>query len=136
MLARIKQVSPGAAARIEQLDMPLDCAVFVLLDEIAGRLGEIQESMAKQIPPGMLPSRKISVTDKPQEIRGQWKAVTLKNGGASAVYYFEHETLPTSLDAELVKGDTQTIDWEEYGEHSLWLVCDSGGTATVRMWSI
>lgn len=132
MLDRIRKVSPNAAAKMEQLDMPLEGQMIVYLDEIAGRLAELQE---KLIPQGSVRSLIVSVTDSPQGLGGtDWVSAVLYNDGPDNIYLFDDYQMPrVGFDAPIKPGEGLPIDFHARIGKGKWVVCDSGESATARV---
>ena len=132
MLDRIRKVSPNAAARVEQLDMPLEGVLIVYLDEIAGRLGELQEKLISQ---GSLRSIIISVTDSPQGLGGtDWVSAVLYNDGPDNIYLFDDYQMPrVGFDAPIKPDEGLPIDFHARIGGSKYVVCAPGESATARV---
>jgi len=132
MLDQIRQSSPNAAARIEQLDVPLDAAMFILMDELVGRVAELQKSL---IPGGHLRSIIISVTDAPQVLgETDWVSAVLYNDGPSNVYLFDEYQMPrVGYDAPIKPNEGLPVDFRARIGKGKYVVCAPGESAEARV---
>jgi len=106
----------------------------VLLDELLGRMITIQELLENQVPVYHLVSTIVSVTDVPTEVNlGTWVDCTMYNDGADNVYIYNQWNLPGTDDSYLASGENLKIDNNQRTNKRFYLVCASGGTATVRI---
>lgn len=136
MLDRIREASPSAAARIEQLDVSLEAAMFILMDELVGRVAELQE---KLIPQGLIQSKIISVTDTPQLLgETDWVSAVLYNDGPNGIYLFDEYQMPrVGFDAPIKVNEGLPVDFRATIGKGKWVVCAPGESAEARafrMW--
>ena len=130
---RLNLSLPGAAAKIQEMGkVTPEIMMIIYLDEIAGRLGELQE---KLIPQGNLQPHTLSVTDSPQSIGGQdWMSATLYNDGDYDVYLFDQYQMPrVGYDAPIKNGEGINIDFRSRVGTGKFIVCAPGESATVRI---
>jgi hypothetical protein len=109
----------------------------ILLDEVAGKLSDVIELLKQQIPSGHIVSSSVFVTDEPVEVNlGLWVKTTLYNDGPDDIYVYNNRQFPSTQDAALKMGDSLPVDKGRRTAERFYLVCASGGTATVRIFHI
>ena len=134
--ARVQEQFPAASAKIANIPkVTPEVMMIVYLDEIAGRLAELQDALTEITAEGYLQSVKLNVSDSPVRFPFSAKHFSLYNDGASAVYVLGHDGKPLSRDAELNKSGHLNIDFQTKRSRSFWFVCSSGGSATVRVFT-
>lgn len=118
-----------------------------LLNDIAGILYE-QLAVMKDSIPDLVKKYKFNITDSLTEIDEDiiptlpWIAVTIFNDGADPVhidineYSGERDPLTGLLtDPSLASGDSLVIDMRASKIKKIYFVCDTGETATVRVYA-
>jgi hypothetical protein len=115
-----------------------------LLNDIAGILYE-QLAVMKDAIPDMFEKYEYAVTNTITELTSEtlssfpWISVTIYNVGADPVHIFINEFngevsgAGAIVDPALPSGDTFTIDMRSPKIKKVFLVCDVGKTATVRL---
>lgn len=109
--------------------------MLIYLDEIAGRLTEIYASMQKSAV-GVVEPLSVSVADKSYMVKpsNPWISFTAFNDGPDPVYINVNEKSGV-LDTPLNSGDDLTVNMETAKIHRLYLQCDKGKTASVRIFA-
>jgi hypothetical protein len=120
-----------------------------LLNDIAGIMYE-QLMVSKDAIPEIIKKYQFSVTDVVLELNEDkiltlpWISMTVYNdAGADPVHIFVNEynseftnyISPTPIDPPLAGGDSFQLDMRASKIKKLYLVCDTGGTATVRIFA-
>jgi hypothetical protein len=111
------------------------------LDEIAGRLAEIQESM-QRVPTGNVEPIKLQVTDALTRISfrvfspSPWFSFTLFNDGPDPVYPDVNKSVNArGRFVPLNAGDQLQVDMHSPKIKEIWLSCDPGKKAVVRIFA-
>lgn len=136
MLEHLNKLLPSAAVKIEQLGkVTPEVVMIVYLDEIAGRIAQLNEKIDLLIPEGHIRGIVIPVTDAPQRLgETDWYSADLFNDGEGDVYIFDEYELPRiGADAPLKKGESLKVDLKAKTGTQKYIVCPSGQSASVRV---
>lgn len=104
----------------------------ILMDEIAGRLADLQETIAKTIPQGIHQSLTLTIEDQIQRIKPPtpWFSFSLYNKITSnTVYGWVNDKGGNRHTIE--PDDTWNVNMGAAKIESIYLKCDSGESATV-----
>ena len=127
---------PSAAGRIASMPkVTPEVMMIVYLDEIAGRLAELQDALTEVTAEGFLSGKSISVTDNPVRIPIVARHLSLYNDGADSIYILQLKGKPLAGDAEIKKNGQFSLDFQTRKARNFYLVCASGETATVRVFT-
>jgi hypothetical protein len=110
-----------------------EAMMLIYLDEIAGRLGELQE---KLIPTGKMQALVLAVTDQPQLIGGSdWMSATIRNDSEDYnIYLFDDFQFPRpGYDAPIKPGEALLVDFRSRTGGWKYIVCAAGETAAARI---
>jgi len=128
----LNQKLPSAASRLSQIPkVTPEMMMIVYLDEIAGRLAELQDTWSEFLAEGDLQSRKYSVTDSPTRIFVNASYLSLHNDGSDSIYLLTEKGQPLG-ESEIKKNGSLNLDFKTKKVRMFHLVCASGETATVR----
>jgi choline kinase len=107
----------------------------IMLDEIAGRLGDLTQLIAEQSPKGNLYSLPITVDTLGEKFIILYQA-TIYNDGASDVYVLRdnNRTLDTT-DVPIKSGGSLTIDLKKQTNKTFWIKTKAA-TAAVRIYML
>jgi len=104
------------------------------------KLFELCDRMAEQTPDGTFKSGTISVTDQVSEIVGAILKISFRNDGDDDVYIWSNEEPAKKPwlvgDAPIKKKEGAHIDFKKKTGNVVYLLCQSGKTASVRYWKI
>lgn len=109
-----------------------DVAQTILLDELCGRLADLQNSVAKTIPQGIHQSFTVKIGDRIQRIKPTtpWFSFSLYNKvDSDTVYGWVNDSGGTRHPIEA--DDTWNVNFGAAKIESIYLKCDSGESATV-----
>lgn len=110
--------------------------MIVYLDEIAGRLAELQEQLAAVTSEGRLESYELNITGSPTRLPIYARHISIHNDGTNDVYILPERGTPISgSEAPIKKSGQVSLDLQTRRPRSFWLVCNSGETATVRIFT-
>ena len=127
---------PAAASRLSVMPkVTPEIMMIVYLDEIAGRLAELQEQLAEVTAEGYFQGNEHPVTDNPSPVYILAKGMTIHNDGTNSVYMLSHKGKPLSNDAEIKKNEELDLDFGTRRRRTFYLVCASGETAAVRIFT-
>jgi len=128
---------PVAATRLSKMPkVTPELMMIVYLDEIAGRLAELQEQMASMTADGYLNSAVYAVTDEPVRVAFVAMYLSLHNDGPDEVYLLNAKGKPMVTDACIKRGGEVKIDLKTKRQITYYLVCNSGETASVRFYFV
>ena len=107
--------------------------LFITLDEIAGRLGELQQHFSDMVADGLFETKTFTVGTEDVEVNHTFLGFSLFNDGTADIYVVnERGRNITNNDAPLVSGEKLSVDLKKKKHRVFWLKTLSG-TATVRM---
>ena len=136
LTTNLDKTLPAAASRLAAVPkVTPEVMMIVYLDEIAGRLAELQDQLAEVTAEGFLNGRAISVTDNPVHIPIVARHLSVQNDGADSIYMLQYKGKPLSGDAEIKKNGSLNLDFQTRKRRSFYFVCASGETATVRIFT-
>ena len=111
-----------------------EMAIFVQLDELNGRIGQLTEMIDSTRAHGLRHTRIISVTDVPQIVVFDAIAYTLYNDGPNTVYTSDQgPQVMTGVEAGLASGESDYVDLRRRQPTQFWVACASAGTASLRL---
>jgi len=103
-------------------------------------LTEILETLKATIPDGIVKPMEVSVTDEwasikwsPQISPRPWFSFYMINDGPDPVYFAVNEKV-LERRVPIKAGEDVTVDMESPKIRSVYLICDEGKKATVRIW--
>ena len=109
-----------------------EMAMFILLDEIAGRLAAVEGILKNQQAEGHFYNITLSVTAVPQEVRFKAFGYTLFNDGANEVYTSEQQNVDTGSRAGAIQAKaSDQVSFGAIVDTRFWIACASGETASV-----
>jgi len=97
----------------------------------------LEEKLKKEIPEGIVDSIKVEVRDVWIDVRGirPWISGFIFNDGPDPVYISINRKIPKEkIEAPLYAGESFDFDMKVPKVNVIYLVCDKGERATVRMW--
>ena len=122
-----------------------DVVSALLLYKIYRQLRQLSGDYSKTMPEGKLIKLKITVTDKIKRLTSKdkyglpWISMILKNTGPDPVHVYINETIltpkPNVNDAPIEKDETLEIDMKKPLIKKIYLFCDKGKTATVKIYA-
>ena len=132
---RLQEQFPAASAKIANIPkVTPEVMMIVYLDEIAGRLAELQDALAEITAEGYLKSATLPVTEEPTRVPIYARHFSLYNNGTNSIYILQHDGKPLK-EAEIKKDGHFNLDFQTKRHRDFWIVCASGGTATVRIFT-
>lgn len=133
-LDRLNTSLPQAAAKLAGMPkVTPEVMMIVYLDEIAGRIAELQETISDITREGELTSYSLNITASPTKIPLTCRYFSLHNDGASSIYVFQSKMKPLSRDAEIKISGELKLDFGIVRQRDFYIVCASGGSATIRI---
>ena len=105
--------------------------MIVYLDEIAGRLAELQDTLAEVTTEGTLRGVALTINDRPQIIPILARHISVRNNGPNSVYVNQNKTKPGSNDAPIRINSSISIDFQTSRPRILYFICDVSETAQV-----
>ena len=136
LASNLERTLPTAASRLAAMPkVTPEVMMIVYLDEIAGRLADMQDKLEEITSEGFLEGKQISVTDNPVFIPVFARHFSLHNAGTDSIYLLQLKAKPLSNDAPIVKDGQINLDFQTKKRRGFWLVCGSGETATVRIFT-
>ena len=134
-LNKLNRHLPAAAGRLANMPkVTPEMMMIVYLDEIAGRLAELQDTLSDFMAEGNLNSSIYSVTDNPVKIPTVCSNLSLHNDGANFAYLLSDKGKPMS-EAPIRSGGDLSLDFKTKKLRIFYLVCNSGETASVRVFT-
>lgn len=105
------------------------------LDEIAGRMAEMQALFLSEIPEGRVKSIPWPVTERVDRIELPFDmiTVTLINDGPDSLFWILHRQEEQAEWVELQLDESRTIDAKVPKIRDIWVHCDPGETAALRV---
>jgi len=123
---------PEAAQKLAAIPkVTPEVMMIVYLDEIAGRLAELQDAIAEITAEGEVKGHTVAVSDRAIMIPIMAKHISIRNNGDYSIYINQDKTSPDSTTAPLRKNATINIDFMTKRPRFIYLLCASGETATV-----
>ena len=136
LTTNLDRTLPQAATRLQQIPkVTPEVMMIVYLDEIAGRLSELQDTLAEVTAEGVLQGVSLTVRDEPMLFPIVARHFSLKNDGSSSIYLLQNKGKPLSRDAEIKDKGEINLDFGTRRQRDFYLVCSSGETATVRIFT-
>ena len=133
-LSNLNQKLPEAAAKLAGMPrVTPEVMMIVYLDEIAGRLAEIQDKLDDLNQEGELNSFSLSITSRPTTIPLFCRYLSLRNDGPDSIYVFQSKMRPLSIDSQIKLNGELKLDFGTVKRRVFYIICSSGATATVRM---
>jgi len=111
-------------------------AMLMYLDEIAGRLGEMQELLLSEIPEGKVKGVSWTVTEKVERISLPRSMITVNliNDGPDSIFWnLDPLEAMSGTWLELKNTESRTIDGKVPKFSELWVRCNKGETAQLRV---
>ena len=111
-------------------------AMLMYLDEIAGRLGELQELWLSEIPEGRVKAVPWPVTEKVERISLPRNMITINliNDGPDSVFWnLDSQEARSGTWLELRSKESRTIDGKVPKFSEIWVYCNTGKTAQLRI---
>ena len=105
--------------------------MIVYLDELAGRVAEVQDTLAEVLAEGTLKGVAINISDSPQIIPIIARHISIRNNGPNSVYVNQDKTKPMSGDAPIRINTALSIDFQTSRPRILYFICATGETAQV-----
>jgi hypothetical protein len=106
------------------------------LDEIAGRLGEMQELLLSEVPEGKVKAVPWTVTEKVERISLPRSMITINliNDGPDSIFWnLDPLEAMSGTWLELKNTESRTIDGKVPKFSELWVRCNKGETAQLRV---
>ena len=136
LTSNLDRALPTAAGRLAALPkVTPEVMMIVYLDEIAGRLAELQDTMAEMNAEGDLKHHYLTIPSEPVRIPLLCRHFSLHNDGPNSVFVMQHPGKPFSNDASVEKDGELNLDFGTRRQRSFWLVCNATETASVKIFT-
>ena len=137
LTTKLNTTLPSAATKLKNMpQVTPEVMMIVYLDEIAGRLAELQAQMASMTAEGYLHSAVYAATDEPIGVAFVAMYLSLHNDGPNEVYLLNARGKPMVTDACIKRGGELKIDLKTKRQVTYYLVCNTGETASVRFYFV
>lgn len=107
----------------------------ILLDEIAGRLLDIHDMLKDMVADGVDDTFSIEASDEKIQVVSlqPWLSVSIFNDGPDGIYLLVNREERKAYEPKLYAGENTSIDAKKHSIRQLFIFCDEGETASVRI---